>query len=248
MCRHLAYLGPPVALDDLAVRPRRTRSRTRPSARGTRRRATPTPTAGASPGTTRPRTAPDRYRTVTPIWDDHDVRGTRGVDAQRRVPRRGAAARRPARRSSTTGNAPFVDGHVVVLAQRHRRTASPTASATSCAPASSPSAGRASSATPTPRCCSRSCSQHLDAGHAAGRRARRPSCTTSLAVTTRSPQPPADRRRASCTPRASATRCSGRGPRDRVRTHRRRRRAGCEIPDRTRHRRSPPTAPTDTPL
>jgi len=108
MCRHLAYLGPPVGLDHLlfvaphslahqAERPRHQLSGdTNPDGWGVAWYDTP-------------RTPPGWYRTVTPIWDDHDFAGRAGSL------RSGAflAAARLASPGATlvdTGNAPFVDG------------------------------------------------------------------------------------------------------------------------------------------
>ena len=122
MCRHLAYLGPPVALSTTCCSTRRTRSceqAARPRHQTLGRR--PTPTAGASRWyDARRHRRPSWYRTVTPMWDDRDVRRRSRDARERRVPRRGPAgvARRHAR--SDAGNAPFVAGRWLVLAQRHR--------------------------------------------------------------------------------------------------------------------------------
>ena len=108
MCRHLAYLGPPVALDELlftaphslahqAERPQHQISGdTNPDGWGVA-------WYGA------PHTAPEWYRTVTPVWADHDFAARAGSL------RSGAflAAARLASPGATlvdTGNAPFVDG------------------------------------------------------------------------------------------------------------------------------------------
>ncbi|HEY3669391.1 MAG TPA: class II glutamine amidotransferase [Acidimicrobiia bacterium] len=108
MCRHLAYLGPPVGLDELlftaphslahqAERPRHQVSGdTNPDGWGVA-------WYGA------PHTAPAWYRTVTPIWDD------RGFATRAATLRSGAflAAARLASPGATlvdTGNAPFVEG------------------------------------------------------------------------------------------------------------------------------------------
>ena len=118
MCRHLAYLGPTVGVDDLLFAAPHSLPARR-SVPATRRRGPPTPTAGVSPGTTRRRTSPHRYRTVTPIWDDDAFASRVACGAQRRVPRRRAVgvarchARRHRQRTVRRRS-------VGVLAQRHR--------------------------------------------------------------------------------------------------------------------------------
>ena len=207
MCRHLAYLGPPVPL---ARAPVRRAALARPPGRAypaTRPRATPTPTAGASRGARRTGAPPPTATAPSP-----DVgRPTRSRRAPRRM-RSGAflAAARLASPGATlvdTGNAPFVDRHVVVLAQRHRprlprrrRRRAPRAGSRR-APA------RGSTATPTPRCCSRWCSTASTAGMPpadalAAVGARRPRRHHRATSTCCSPTEHA------CTPPASATRCS----------------------------------------
>ena len=78
MCRHLAYLGPPVA-------PRRAAVRRAPLARapgrrpGTRLSGDTNPDGWGVAWYDAPATpTPAWYRTVTPMWDDRDVRRTRG--------------------------------------------------------------------------------------------------------------------------------------------------------------------------
>ena len=133
MCRHLAYLGPPVAPRRPALRRAARAARQAERAAAPDVRATTNPDGwgvgwyaerrhDAAAGTARPR----RSGTTHAFADASHV-----VRAARSSPRPGS--RRPAPPSSTTGNAPFVDGPWLVLAQRHRRTASATASATSCA-------------------------------------------------------------------------------------------------------------------
>lgn len=108
MCRHLAYLGPPVALDDLLF--------TAPHSLAHQARhpshqisGDTNPDGWGVAWYDAPRTPPGRYRTVTPVWDDDEF--------ARRAPsiRSGAflAAARLASPGATlvdTGNAPFVEG------------------------------------------------------------------------------------------------------------------------------------------
>ncbi len=99
---------------------RRTRSRARPSTRASRRRAPPIRTGGVLPGTSPTAAEPQRYRTVTPIWDDHEFAARAPVDHERRVRRRRPArvarghARRHRQRAVRLRS-------LVVLVQRHRR-------------------------------------------------------------------------------------------------------------------------------
>jgi glutamine amidotransferase len=108
MCRHLAYLGPPTALSDLLF-----------DAPHALARQAECPRLQAS-GTTNPDgwgvawyvdgdTTPDRYRTVTPIWEDrafadraHDLRSGAFLTAARLAS--------PGASLVDTGNAPFVAG------------------------------------------------------------------------------------------------------------------------------------------
>ena len=108
MCRHLAYLGPPTALSDLLF-----------DAPHALARQAECPRLQTS-GTTNPDgwgvawyvdgdTTPDRYRTVTPIWDDrafadraHDLRSGAFLAAARLAS--------PGASLVDTGNAPFVAG------------------------------------------------------------------------------------------------------------------------------------------
>jgi glutamine amidotransferase len=107
MCRHLAYVGAPVALDDLLF--------TAPHSLAHQAELPQHQVSGDSNPDgwgvawyDAPRTAPTWYRTVTPVWDDADF-------ARRaRTLRSGAflAAARLASPGATlvdTGNAPFVD-------------------------------------------------------------------------------------------------------------------------------------------
>ena len=108
MCRHLAYLGPPTALSDLLF-----------DAPHALARQAECPRLQTS-GTTNPDgwgvawyvdgdTTPDRYRTVTPIWEDrafadraHDLRSGAFLAAARLAS--------PGASLVDTGNAPFVAG------------------------------------------------------------------------------------------------------------------------------------------
>jgi glutamine amidotransferase len=108
MCRHLAYLGPPLALDGLLF-----------TAPHSLAHQAEVPVHQISGDTNpdgwgvawydAPHTAPDWYRTVTPMWDD------RAFAARAASVRSGAflAAARLASPGATlvdTGNAPFVEG------------------------------------------------------------------------------------------------------------------------------------------
>jgi glutamine amidotransferase len=107
MCRHLAYLGPPITLDELlftashslAQQARRPRHQTSGDTN---------PDGWGVAWYDAPRSAPGRYRTVTPVWDDTEF-------AARASTRRSGAFLAAARLASPgatlvdTGNAPFVD-------------------------------------------------------------------------------------------------------------------------------------------
>ena len=108
MCRHLAYLGPPLAFDELLF-----------TAPHSLAHQAELPVHQISGDTNpdgwgvawydAPHTAPDWYRTVTPMWDD------RAFAARAASVRSGAflAAARLASPGATlvdTGNAPFVEG------------------------------------------------------------------------------------------------------------------------------------------
>lgn len=107
MCRHLAYLGRPVDLDDLlftaphslahqAEVPRHQVSGdTNPDGWGVAWYAAP-------------HTAPDWYRTVTPIWDDHDF-ATRAASLRSGAFLAAARLASPGATLVDTGNAPFVE-------------------------------------------------------------------------------------------------------------------------------------------
>lgn len=107
MCRHLAYLGRPVDLDDLlfsaphslahqAEVPRHQVSGdTNPDGWGVAWYAAP-------------HTAPGWYRTVTPIWDDHDF-ATRAASLHSGAFLAAARLASPGATLVDTGNAPFVE-------------------------------------------------------------------------------------------------------------------------------------------
>ena len=115
VCRHLAYLGPPVALSTLLFdAPHALVHQARDAAATSTAGRTTTPTAGASAGT--PTVAPDRAATASA-----DARsGTTTTFAAAtehaagaRSPRR--ATRRRAPCSTSRNNAPFVSGPLAVL-------------------------------------------------------------------------------------------------------------------------------------
>ena len=210
MCRHLAYLGPPVALDDAAVR-------RAPLAGAPGRTARATSTSGdTNPDGWGVGWYADRparrsaYRTVTPIWDDDAFARAAGTVRDRRVPRRGPAARRRARRSTTpaTRRSSTARGCSRSTASSHgfrdgRRRRAPRA-------ASSPRAATRSSGDADTEVLFALVLDRLDAGATPPTRSARWS-PTSLAHHDRAAQPAAHRRRDRRTPPRSATRCSGRG-------------------------------------
>ena len=108
MCRHVAYLGPTVGLDDLLFRA--PHSLARQACAPQRQHSGDTNPDGWGvawyPGVGQ---LPSRYRTVTPIWDDHDfakhaaeLRGNAFVAAARLAS--------PGAEIDERGNAPFVEG------------------------------------------------------------------------------------------------------------------------------------------
>jgi glutamine amidotransferase len=108
MCRHLAYLGPPVVLADLLFDAPRSLARQAECPR-LQISGTTNPDGWGVAWYDEPTTAPEWYRTVTPVWADRDFH------ARARAVRSGAflAAARLASPGATlvdTGNAPFVSG------------------------------------------------------------------------------------------------------------------------------------------
>src|SRR5215212_5474067 len=108
MCRHLAYLGPAVTLDDLLFTAPHSLARQAKAPRH-QKSGDCNPDGWGVAWYDDPRTAPQWYRTVTPIWDDG------GFAAHAESLRSGAflAAARLASPGATlvdTGNAPFVLG------------------------------------------------------------------------------------------------------------------------------------------
>jgi len=108
MCRHLAYLGPVVDLERVlftaphslahqAERPRHQIS------------GTTNPDGWGVAWYDEPRSAPDRYRTVTPIWDDTAF-ATRSASVRSGAFLAAARLASPGATLVDTGNAPFVDG------------------------------------------------------------------------------------------------------------------------------------------
>ena len=110
MCRHLAYLGPPVAVHDLLFgAPHSLAEQSRHPRFQTSGRTNPDGWGVGWYADGRPGSAPEQYRTVTPIWDDCAF-----ADALRSL-KSGAflAAARLASPGATiveSGNAPFRDG------------------------------------------------------------------------------------------------------------------------------------------
>jgi gamma-glutamyl hercynylcysteine S-oxide hydrolase len=108
MCRHLAYLGPPVALDHLLF--------TAPHSLARQARCPRLQTSGdTNPDGwgvawfDAPGTAPQRYRTVTPIWDDDEF-ATRAASLRSGAFVAAARLASPGATLVDTGNAPFVEG------------------------------------------------------------------------------------------------------------------------------------------
>jgi glutamine amidotransferase len=108
MCRHVAYLGPTVGVDDLLF-----------AAPHSLARQAEVPRHQTS-GTTNPdgwgvawydetSTSPHRYRTVTPIWDD-DAFASRAPAVRSGAFLAAARLASPGATLVDTGNAPFVDG------------------------------------------------------------------------------------------------------------------------------------------
>ena len=190
MCRHLAYLGPPVALSSLLFDAPRSLRGAGAAPRTTSRPAGPTPTAGGSPGTPTVAAAPGgtarRPRSGT------TTRSRAGPErvGRRSSPRRGS--RRRARRSTCANNAPFVSSRwsfsLNGFAFHGDREATTARRAL-------PRPARARSrATPTARCCSRSLLDRLDGGAApadAAARRHRPRRSRRR----RAPEPAPHRRR-----------------------------------------------------
>ena len=120
MCRHAAWLGPPLhpRLADLRPRARPAAAVVRAAAcSGT---ACSTPTASAWAGTTRARAGPVRYRRSVPIWTDANLRRARRVVAVdlpasppygRRPPACRSRSRAP-RRSPTGGGCSATTGAI----------------------------------------------------------------------------------------------------------------------------------------
>ena len=113
MCRHLAYLGPPVDLDVAAARAAALAGRPGPGGALPAERARRTPTASASgwyAAGARRRGRAQRYRNAEPIWDDA---GFAASSRRARPPTAVLAAVRlasPGAPIEVSGNAPFVAG------------------------------------------------------------------------------------------------------------------------------------------
>ena len=108
MCRHLAYLGPPTALSDLLFDAPHALARQAECPR-LQNSGTTNPDGWGVAWYVDGDTTPDRYRTVTPIWEDrafadraHDLRSGAFLAAARLAS--------PGASLVDTGNAPFVAG------------------------------------------------------------------------------------------------------------------------------------------
>ena len=200
MCRHLAYLGPPIALADLLF--------DAPHSLARQARAPAPPDLGHDqPRRVGRRLVRRRRHRAEPVPHRHPDLGRRRVRRRARDLRSGAflAAARCASPGATCRHRQRAVRRrpLAVLAQRRSCTASPTASATSSARAASRRRALAGSrATPTPRCCSRSCST------ASTRRARPATrCRASSATVARHHHRP---RSTCCSPTAPRSRPRGR--------------------------------------
>ena len=175
MCRHLAYLGPPAALSDLLFDAPHTLARQAECPR-LQTSGTSNPDGWGVAWYVDGATTPDRYRTVTPIWDDrafadraHDLRSGAFLAAARLAS--------PGASLVDTGNAPFV-------ADRWSFSLNgivhgfPDGVGDALRAASAPTGWRPSWATPTPRCSSRWCCRTSTTGPDPRTRWRA-SCATS---------------------------------------------------------------------
>lgn len=110
MCRHLAAIGAPVVADLLFDAPHALRDQARTPKHQPVGRINPDGWGVAwYPPSAPAGTAPEHYRTVTPIWDDHEFPArARTIECRAVI----AAARlaSPGLALDSEGNAPFVDG------------------------------------------------------------------------------------------------------------------------------------------
>jgi len=108
MCRHLAYLGPPVTLDHLLFTAPHSLARQAERPRHQRSGDT-NPDGWGVAWYPRPHTTPDWYRTVTPVWDD-DAFSSRAASLCSGAFLAAARLASPGATLVDTGNAPFVAG------------------------------------------------------------------------------------------------------------------------------------------
>jgi glutamine amidotransferase len=108
MCRHLAYLGPAVALSDLLFTAPHALARQAEVPRH-QTSGTTNPDGWGVAWYDEPGAAPRGYRTVTPIWDD-DAFATRVASVRSGAFLGAARLASPGASRVDTGNAPFVDG------------------------------------------------------------------------------------------------------------------------------------------
>jgi glutamine amidotransferase len=107
MCRHLAYLGPPVPLDELLFTAPHSLARQAEVPRlQTSGDTNPDGWGVAWYGA--PHAAPERYRTVSPVWDDRDF-ATRAASLRSGAFVAAARLASPGATLVDTGNAPFVE-------------------------------------------------------------------------------------------------------------------------------------------
>src|SRR4051812_22470790 len=108
MCRHLAYLGTPVALGDLLFTAPHSLSRQAERPRH-QTSGTTNPDGWGVAWYDSPHTAPDRHRTVTPIWDDTEF-AAKAASVSSGAFLAAARLASPGATLVDTGNAPFVEG------------------------------------------------------------------------------------------------------------------------------------------
>jgi glutamine amidotransferase len=112
MCRHLAYLGPPVRFDALLYEPPHSLHRQSWMPRFQREGAINADGFGVGWYSPELRSEPARYRTATPMWADRSFRSLAGVTVSGAL----LAAVRSATPPSPvveTGNAPFTSGSIL---------------------------------------------------------------------------------------------------------------------------------------
>lgn len=109
MCRHLAYVGPPIALDALVLRPPHSLEHQSHAPRHQVHSTVNADGWGVAWYAPEVRPEPARHRTTTPIWADRSFASMAGV---LRAPALLASVRSatPPLPVDESGNAPFVDG------------------------------------------------------------------------------------------------------------------------------------------